>query len=139
MSEAIDDQAPRRYVSERGRFEIFSNTRINQPGPRRPVDVDKTAEYFEHSALAAKYGEQPVREKIAAMAESIQGGAATTVLFSQDAPNGMSLVHVWFGNGSVRAPDSSSPMVSPINTRQVPLVWNSWNFEQGVANPAPPG
>jgi hypothetical protein len=101
MAEAIDQtehrSGSRKYVSERGPFEVFDNTRINQPGPKRPVDVDQTAAYFEHSALAAKYGEEPVRQKIAEMAESIQGGAATTVLFSQNKPNGMSLVHVWFG------------------------------------------
>ncbi len=101
MAEAIDQEArpsgAGRYVSERGPFEIFDNTRITPPGLKGPVDVEKTAEYFEHSALAAKYGEEPVRQKIAEMAESIQGGAATTVLFSQNVPNGMSLVHVWFG------------------------------------------
>ncbi len=101
MAEAINQEdstrESRKYVSERGGFEIFENTNINRPGPKRPVDVDQVAAYFEHSALAEKYGEEPVREKIAEMAESIQGGAATTVLFSQNAPNGMSLVHVWFG------------------------------------------
>ena len=52
--------------------------RITPPGPKQPVDVDAVAAYFEHSALAEKYGEATVREKIAEMAESIQGGAATT-------------------------------------------------------------
>lgn len=87
----------RKFVSDRGGFEVFDNTRITPPGPKQPVNVEQVAAYFEHSALAEKYGEQPVREKIAEMAESIQGGAATTVLFSQNVPNGMSLVHVWFG------------------------------------------
>jgi len=101
MSAAIEEHdetaVSRKCVSPRGAFEIFTNTKINPPGPRRPVDVEKVAEYFEHSALAAKHGEAPVREKIAEMAESIQGGSAVTVLFSQNAPNGMSLVHAWFG------------------------------------------
>jgi hypothetical protein len=86
-----------KHVSPRGQFEIFTNTKINPPGPRRPVDVDAVANYFEHSELAAKHGEAPTREKIAQMAESIQGGSAVTVLFSQNAPGGMSLVHAWFG------------------------------------------
>jgi hypothetical protein len=87
----------RKHASPRGPFEIFTNTKINPPGPRRPVDVAATAEYFEHSELAAKHGEEPVRQKIAEMVESIQGGAAVTVLFSQKSPNGMTLVHAWFG------------------------------------------
>ena len=99
MAEASIDPAidSKKYASERGPFEVFTNTKIKQPGPPRPVDIDKTAEYFEHSALSAKYGEEPVRQKIAEMSESIQGGAATTVLFTQKGPNGMSLVHAWFG------------------------------------------
>ena len=80
MAEAFNEQTSdsKKYVSKRGPFEIFTNTLIKQPGPPRPVDIDKTAEYFEHSALSAKYGEEPVRQKIAEMSESIQGGAATT-------------------------------------------------------------
>jgi len=101
MTAAVKEQdavaGSRKVVSERGPFEIFTNTKINLPGPRRPVDADAVAAYFEHSALAAKHGEGPVREKIAEMAESIQGGSAVTVLFSQNAPGGMSLVHAWFG------------------------------------------
>jgi hypothetical protein len=87
----------RKHVSPRGPFEIFTNTKVNPPGPRRPVDADKAAEYFEHSALAEKFGEAPVREKIGQMVESIQGGSAVTVLFSQKGPGGMTLVHAWFG------------------------------------------
>jgi hypothetical protein len=87
----------RKRVSERGPFEVFTNTKINRPGPRRPVDPNAVADYFEHSDLAEKHGEQPVREKIAQMVESIQGGSAVTVLFSQNSPGGMSLVHAWFG------------------------------------------
>lgn len=101
MTAAVKEQeavsGSRKVVSARGPFEIFTNTKINPPAPPRPVDADAAAAYFEHSALAAKHGEQPVREKIAAMAESIQGGSAVTVLFSQNTPGGMSLVHAWFG------------------------------------------
>jgi hypothetical protein len=87
----------RKRVSERGPFEVFTNTKINRPGPPRPVSADVVADYFEHGELAEKHGEQPVREKIAQMVESIQGGSAVTPLFSQKGPGGMSLVHAWFG------------------------------------------
>jgi hypothetical protein len=87
----------KKHVSPRGPFEIFTNTKINPPSPRRRVDVATAAEYFEHSDLAAKHGEEPVRQKIAEMVESIQGGSAVTVLFRQDSPDGMTLVHAWFG------------------------------------------
>jgi hypothetical protein len=97
MMKTPDEASSKKRVSARGPFEIFTNTKINPPAPRRPVDVDAVADYFEHSALAAKHGEAPVREKIAQMAESIQGGSAVTVLFSQTVPGGMSLVHAWFG------------------------------------------
>ena len=101
MNAAIKQQelakASRKYVSPRGPFEIFTNTKINQPGPPRPADPATVAEYFEHSALAAEYGEEPVRQKMAEMVESIQGGSAVTSLFSQKVPGGMSLVHAWFG------------------------------------------
>ena len=101
MAVAIKEQqqatGSRKHVSARGPFEIFTNTKINPPGPRRPVDVAKAAAYFEHSDLSAKHGEEPVRQKIAEMVESIQGGSAVTVLFSQKSPGGMTLVHAWFG------------------------------------------
>jgi hypothetical protein len=87
----------KKCVSPRGPFEIFTNTKINPPGPRRKVDPEAAAAYFEHSALAEKHGEEPVRQKIAEMVESIQGGSAVTVLFSQKGPGGMTLVHAWFG------------------------------------------
>jgi len=52
----------RKRVSPRGPFEIFTNTKINPPGPRRPVDADKAAEGFEHSALAEKHGDTAFRQ-----------------------------------------------------------------------------
>ncbi len=97
ISEIKPARGSRQRVSPRGPFEIFTNTKINPPGPRRPVDVDAAAAYFEHSALAAKEGEGPTRQKIGEMVEAIQGGSAVTVLFRQDAPDGMTLVHAWFG------------------------------------------
>jgi len=59
--------------------------------------VDKAADGFEYSALAEKYGEEPVRQKIGEMVQAFSPGASTTPLFAQRTPNGMSLIHVWFG------------------------------------------
>lgn len=85
------------YVSERGPFEIFANPTMNPPASPEAVDVDKVADGFEHSALAEKYGEEPVRKKIGEMVKAFIPGVSTTPLFAQRSPNGMSLVHVWFG------------------------------------------
>lgn len=90
-----DDQ--KRYTSERGPFEIFANPALKPPALPEAIDVDKVADGFEHSALAEKYGEEPVRKKIGEMVKAFIPGVSTTPLFGQSGPNGMSLVHVWFG------------------------------------------
>lgn len=87
----------RGYVSERGPFQINENPEVNRPNPDAPIDDEAICEYFEHGALAEKCGEAATREKIVEMAKAFRGGAATTPLFAQGGPNGMSLVHVWFG------------------------------------------
>lgn len=87
----------KRYVSERGPFEIWENPTIHPSFPPEAINVDKTADGFEYGALAEKYGEQPVRAKIGEMIKSYAHGTSTTSLFGQSGPNGMSLVHVWFG------------------------------------------
>lgn len=87
----------RGYVSERGPFAINENPKVNQPNPDAPINEEGICKYFEHEALTEKYGEQATREKIVKMAEAFRGGAATTPLFGQSGPNGMNLVHVWFG------------------------------------------
>ncbi len=88
----------RPFVSERGPFEICANPTITSASSRGTVDESRLLEIFEHSALAAKYGEAPVRQKIIEMTEALSGGLTSTRLFGQDAsPNGMSLSHVWFG------------------------------------------
>ena len=43
------------------------------------------------------HDEQDVRDAIADMARAIAPGSAVTPLFSQQSPEGMSLVHAWFG------------------------------------------
>lgn len=87
----------RGYVSERGPFKINENPKVNQPNPEAPMDESAIGDYFVHDKLAEKYGEAATREKIVEMAKAFRGGAATTPLFSQGGPNGMSLVHAWFG------------------------------------------
>lgn len=101
MSEARKklEVVTRGYVSNRGGFQITENPKVNRPNPNAAGDVNEDAicAYFEHEALAEKFGEDAVREKIVDMAKAFRGGAATTPLFSQSTPGGMSLVHVWFG------------------------------------------
>jgi hypothetical protein len=87
----------KKYVSERGPFEIWENPTMVTPVPTEKVNTTKAAAGFEISKLAEKYGEDNVREKVGEMVKAFSPGASSTVLFSQKAPGGMSLVHVWFG------------------------------------------
>lgn len=87
-----------RYVSERGPFEISANPTINPPRQAEEIDDDYGARAFECSELAEKCGEAPVRQKMIEMVRTLWPGIASTRLFGQeDSPNGMVLVHVWFG------------------------------------------
>ena len=87
-----------RYVSERGPFEISANPSINPPRPAEEIDDEYGARVFEYSALAEKCGEAPARQKMIEMVRTLWPGIASTRLFGQEAsPNGMVLVHVWFG------------------------------------------
>ncbi len=98
-AEKLDSGAerPRGYVSERGPFEIWENPEIKRPFPSAKVDPSKAGAGFAVDELSEKYGEEPVRAKVGEMVKSISDGAATTPLFAQSGPNGMNLVHVWFG------------------------------------------
>lgn len=87
----------KRYVSERGPFEIWENPKLRPTFAPEAIDVDKVADGFEYGALAEEFGEAPVRRKIGEMIRSYGHGTSTTPLFGQPGPNGMSLVHVWFG------------------------------------------
>ena len=101
MAENVDEQGhgdeQKGYVSERGPFEIFANPTMTPPFPSEAVDVDKVADGFEYGALAEKYGEEPVRQKIGEMVKAFSPGVSTTPLFVQRTSGGMSLIHVWFG------------------------------------------
>ena len=89
-------EAGKRYVSDRGRFEIRANPTLNQPRARGTVDRARVRENYEQSPLAEKYG-QAGEEKMIEMAQATAGGITSTRLFAQDAPNGMRLSHVWMG------------------------------------------
>ena len=90
-------ERPRGYVSERGPFEIWENPEIRAPFPSEKVDPAKAGAGFAIDELSDKYGEEPVRAKVGEMVKAFSSGAATTPLFAQQGPNGMNLVHVWFG------------------------------------------
>ncbi len=90
-------QDRKRYVSERGPFEIWENPRIGPTFPPEAIDFDQAADAFEYGALAEKFGEEPVRQKIGEMIQSYGHGTSTTPLFGQSGPNGMNLAHIWFG------------------------------------------
>jgi len=94
---ATEEDAPRGYTSERGPFEINANPEIKPPAPREVVNVEKAANGFAHAPLAERHGEDEARQKIGEMVQAFIPGTTTTPLFAQRKPNGMSLVHVWFG------------------------------------------
>ena len=88
----------RRYVSERGPFEIRANPEIRHPRPKGTTDEARALQIFEHSDLAEQYGEAPVAEKIIEMHKALADGITSTSLFAQrDTPGGMTLSHVWMG------------------------------------------
>ena len=86
----------RRYISERGPFEIRANPTLNKPRARGTVDRDRVHDNYKQSPLAEKYGEEG-EAKMVEMAHATAGGITSTRLFEQDAPNGMRLSHVWMG------------------------------------------
>jgi hypothetical protein len=87
----------RGYASDRGPFSINANPEIAPPIPREKIDVEKAADGFAHDPLAEKYGTDAARKAIGEMVQAFVPGTSTTPLFAQGGPNGMSLVHVWFG------------------------------------------
>ena len=96
-NDSIDDIETKGHVSTRGAFEINANPKVEPPFPREEVNVDRSAKYFAHEPLADKYGPDAAREKIGEMVKAIVPGTTTTKLLSQSGPDGMTLVHVWFG------------------------------------------
>jgi len=95
--EAVAGKGVKVRESERGPFEIWENPEMGQAYALDQAQAEQVAEGFDISALAEKFGEAPAREKLVDMLQAIGPGVSTTLLFSQDGPNGMSLAHVWFG------------------------------------------
>ena len=95
---AQDQEEQGRFRSARGRFKIFKAPKIKR---RRqiPEDFDTSAivDGFDYSPLLADNDEADVRTKLDGMIRAINPGVSETLLFSQKGPQGMSLVHVWFG------------------------------------------
>lgn len=92
-----EETGNKKYQSAHGPFEIFANPPMARPITSEAMQNANVADGFEYSALAEKFGEQPVREKISELMQSYGNGLAVTPLFSQDGPEGMSLFHIWFG------------------------------------------
>ena len=101
MSEPLNSDRPaanaKRYVSERGPFEINANPKVKPPYKREQVIVEHAADDIAHQPLAEKYGAHEAQLKIGEMVKALTPGTSTTMLLWQKAPNGMSLAHVWFG------------------------------------------
>ena len=88
------------YVSHRGKFEIFEAPKMKRPPTPADVanvDMSSAADGFDYRGLLDDNSEEDVRSTIGEMARAIAPGAVTTPLFWQGGPDGMSLVHAWFG------------------------------------------
>lgn len=92
----------KKYVSERGAFEIVSNPEITPRYSWQNTNIDNAMTGWGMEPLVEKYGEDPVREKLSEMFESLAGGMKVTRLFgktrSERTSNSMSIVHIWIGS-----------------------------------------
>ena len=88
------------HSSKRGEFQIWETPDLTPPAVIEDIqDVDPAVigKTFEFAALADKFGHDPAQEKISDLVKASASGTSSTVLLWQEPPNGMSLVHVWFG------------------------------------------
>ena len=98
--EAEPAELSERYRSHRGKFAIFEASEIPRPPTPEDMagrDMSGAADGFDYSGLLGDHEEHEVRDTIGEMARAIAPGAAVTPLFFQPGPDGMSLVHAWFG------------------------------------------
>jgi hypothetical protein len=96
----LEPERVERYHSHRGPFAIYQTPEITQPpSPEDMADADmsQVADYFDYTGLLAENDELEVRDSLGEMGRAIAPGSVVTTLFSQPEPDGMSLVHVWFG------------------------------------------
>lgn len=96
------DGTSRARASRRGGFEIFrapEMTKVPTPEVMASVpDMSAAADAFDYADLVDEdHDEAEVREAVGEMARAIASGSKTTPLFGQGGPDGMSLVHAWFG------------------------------------------
>ena len=97
--EDVIENSTKGFVSERGPFVINANPPVKAPHTREEVDAqfDKAADAFDHESLAAEFGSEEARQKVAEMVRALTPGTSTTMLLWQGGANGMSLSHNWFG------------------------------------------
>ena len=97
--DVMQDSESKGFVSERGPFVINANPPVKEPHTREEVDAqfDKAADAFDHEELAAQFGSDEARQKVAEMVRALTPGTSTTMLLWQEGENGMSLSHNWFG------------------------------------------
>ena len=76
IEEAEGDSAANsgKYVSERGPFEIWENPAITPPESADGLDNEQVTMGLDMSALAAKYGEEAVRQKAGEMVKAFAPG-----------------------------------------------------------------
>ena len=101
MSESptIDRSAakPKDRAPARGSFEINANPKVKPPYKREQVVLERAADGFAYEPLAERYGAKEAQRKIGELVQATIEGTSSTVLLWQDGPQGLSLVHVWFG------------------------------------------
>jgi len=88
------------YSSKRGEFQIWESPELTPPAVFEDIqDADPAAiaKTFEFSALAERFGHDDAQNKISDLVKASASGTSSTVLIWQNSPEGMSLVHVWFG------------------------------------------
>jgi len=99
-SSAENPSDSKKYVSERGPFEIWENPKITPAANFDEIqDIDPAviAKSFEYAALAEQFGKEAAQNKISDLVKASASGTSTTLLIAQRTPGGMSLAHVWFG------------------------------------------
>ncbi len=101
VEDSTTSEYAKRYRSERGGYQIYKAPPL--ASPRMPEDladdeVRALVENFEGSALVdEQHSNDDVTSAIAAMVRAISPGNIVTPLFDQGGPDGMSLIHAWFG------------------------------------------
>src|SRR4029077_17001496 len=95
IEEAANATAARRFVSDRGPFELYHAPPLARPTMAEDLDADQVEEldgYFDYGALVDDvHSGDEVRAAVADMIRAISPGNIVTPLFDQGGENGMSL------------------------------------------------